>query len=153
VTDGDYLLRISINPDRVIEESNYENNTVEVPVTVAPPAPVDPLSACPKPTPGVFRECGWAFAPGFEGAPCVPGERLTLGCGCSVPQTCGGDPILRVCEGSEACGSQTSLASVDDTCGLCPQVEFVCPASGVYSVLTAAFSSDSPFICDLKSPI
>jgi hypothetical protein len=152
VADGNYLLRISINPDQVIEESDYENNTIEVPVTVAPPAPVDPLSACAAPSSGVLRECGWAFAPGFQGAPCIPGELLTVGCGCSVPETCGGDPILRVCEGSAACEAQASLAFADDVCGFCPKVEFVCPASGVYSVLSGAFDSSAPFICDLKSP-
>jgi hypothetical protein len=152
VVDGDYLLRISINPDRVIEESNYDNNTVEVPVNVGPPAPVDPLAACTLPTLGVQRECGWDFSPGFQGTTCVPGDFVTVGCGCGVPDNCGGDPMLRVCEGTEACGSQASLGFVDDACNLCPQLEFKCPESGVFSVLTAAYSSDSPFICELKSP-
>jgi hypothetical protein len=153
VADGDYLLRISINPDQVIEESNYDNNTVEVPVTLAPPAPVDPLSECSAPSSGLFRECGWGFTPGFQGATCVPGEVVTIGCGCNIPGSCGGDPMLRVCKGSEACGSQSSLAFVDDTCGLCPQVEFICPETGIYSVLSGPFSSGQPFVCDLKSPI
>ena len=150
VPDGDYLLRISINPDHVIDESNFDNNTVEVPVTIAPPPPVDPLSACPEPTSGLDRECGWAFAPGFEGASCVPGEVLTLGCGCTIPGSCIGDPMLRICEGSAACGTTAALAKVDDTCGVCPQLEVTCPPSGTYSVLTGSFGSANPFVCDIK---
>jgi lysyl oxidase len=150
VPDGDYLLRISINPDRVIEESSYDNNTVEVPVTVAPPAPVDPLSACAVPESGPQRECGWDFAPGFEGAKCVPGELVTMGCGCSDAASCSGDPMLRVCKSVEACGAETALGFSDDTCGLCPQLEFTCPDSGVFSLLSGAFSSDLPFACEVK---
>jgi hypothetical protein len=147
VPDGDYLLRISINPDEIIEESNYDNNTVEVPVTIGPPLPVDPLQSCAVPTAGVQRECGWQFTEGFEGTSCEPGEFLTLSCGCTTPGTCSGDPMLRVCDGTEACGLETALAAVDDACGLCPQVEFECPPSGIFSLLSASFSSDQPFVC------
>jgi hypothetical protein len=150
VPDGDYLLRISINPDQVIEESTYDNNTVEVAVTLGPPGPVEPLSECTFPRFGLDRECGWGFAEGFQGAACIPGELRTLGCGCSNPGSCGGDPMLRICEGTEACGGLTSIAFVDDTCGVCPQLEFQCPESGVYSVMSASFSSDQPFVCDVK---
>jgi hypothetical protein len=153
VPDGDYLLRISINPDQVIEESTYDNNTVEVPVSLAPPGPVDPLSTCNVSSSGLLRECGWDFAPGFQGVSCAPGAFVTIGCGCNPIGSCGGDPMLRVCEGTEACGSQSSVAAVDDACGLCPQVEFICPASGVYSVLNGPFTSGTLFSCDLKSPI
>jgi Lysyl oxidase len=150
VPDGNYLLRISINPDRVIEESNYDNNTVELPVSIAPPPPVDPLSPCAAPLLGLQRECGWGFAKGFEGVSCAPGEPVSLGCGCESPLTCGGDPMLRVCEGSAACGAQASLAFVDDTCGLCPQLELTCPASGIYSVLSASFSAGATFVCEVE---
>lgn len=153
VPDGDYLLRISINPDQVIDESNYDNNTVEVPVSIAPQGPVDPLAECALPSAGPLRECGWAFAPGFKEAECVPGQLVTVGCGCNATASCGGDPMIRVCEGSEACGSQSSLGFVDDTCGFCPQLEFTCPTSGIYSVLTGSYGSGDPFSCDLKSPI
>jgi hypothetical protein len=76
---------------------------------------------------------------------------MTVSC-CGVPANCGGDPMLRVCEGTQACGSQGSLGFVDDACDLCPQLEFKCSESGVFSVLTASYSSHLPFICELKSP-
>jgi hypothetical protein len=82
----------------------------------------------------------------------VPGEPTTVGCGCIEPVNCSGDPMLRVCDGTEACGSQTSLAFVDDTCDLCPQLEFTCPAGGVYSVLTGSYSSGEPFVCKIEAP-
>jgi hypothetical protein len=154
VAEGDYLLRISINPDQVIEESDYGNNTVEVPVTLGPSLPpeeVDPLASCSQlAEAGVFRECGWAFAAGAEGVECEPGELLSIGCGCTSGP-CGGDPILRVCDGTEACTGQTALSLADDTCETrCPQSEFVCPASGVYSVLTSSFLPDQPFSCNVR---
>jgi hypothetical protein len=152
VPDGSYLLRISINPDRVIKESDYDNNTVEVPVRIAPPPPVDPLSDCTAADAGPLRECGWGFANGLEGASCTPGELVTVGCGCQNPLTCGGDPMLRVCDGSAACGSKTAIGSSDDTCGLCPQLEFTCPTSGVYSVLAASFAAGAPFVCSIEAP-
>ena len=54
---GKYLLRIVVNPDQVFEESNYNNNTVTVSLTLPgvpqvntppPPAP-DPPQATPSP--------------------------------------------------------------------------------------------------------
>lgn len=149
VPDGDYLLRISINPDRVIEESDYGNNTVEVPVSLAPQGPVDPLSDCTLPEAGPLRDCAWAFASGAQGVACEPGELLTVGCGCPAG-SCGGDPVLRVCEGTAACGAQTALALGDDTCGFCPQLEFLCPESGVYSVLAGSYAPGVPFTCNVQ---
>jgi hypothetical protein len=37
----------------------------------------------------------------------------------------------------------------DDTCGRCPQAEFVCPQSGTFSVLVGEFAAGFPFICDI----
>ena len=154
VPNGAYLLRISINPDAVIEESNYDNNTVEVPVTIGAPVAVDPLAACQASTaPGLERDCGWAFTDGFEGASCEPGESVTLGCGCNTgPGTCEGDPMLRVCEGTEACGARAAVVMVDDACGRCPELQFECPPSGVFSVLSASYEVNAAFVCKAEAP-
>jgi hypothetical protein len=148
VPNGDYLLRISINPDRVLPESNFDNNVAEVPVRIAdPPAPDEP---CQSPQSGPGRDCDWAFAPGFTGLSCTPGELVTIGCGgCSGVGSCSGDPMVRVCEGTEACRLSTTLGLSDDTCSRCPEAQFFCPASGQYSALTAPFSSGSSFTCEL----
>lgn len=34
IAKGDYLLRVTINPDRLLTESNYDNNMATVPVTI-----------------------------------------------------------------------------------------------------------------------
>ena len=34
---GDYVLQMTVNPDKLIVEANYENNTTLVPVTIPPP--------------------------------------------------------------------------------------------------------------------
>lgn len=154
VPDGEYVLRITINPDAVIAEADFSNNTAEIPVTLAPPLPVDPLSPCTgfEPGGGAGRECGWAFAPGFEATMCSPGESIQLACGCVAGDACTGDPMMRVCDGTEACEFGESLASVDDACGLCPIVDFVCPSSGVFSVMTTSFNPGFPFTCDPARP-
>src|SRR5262249_30240380 len=37
VPAGDYILRMTINPDNLIPESNYDNNTIQVLVSIPPP--------------------------------------------------------------------------------------------------------------------
>ncbi|WP_438028395.1 lysyl oxidase family protein [Sorangium sp. So ce233] len=152
VAAGDYLLRIAINHDRTLPESDYDNNTVEVPVTIpedVPTTPGDPLAACPAFSgAGPDRDCGWSIAPGFEGVPCTPGAPITVGCGCSTV-ACVNDPMIRVCDGASGCTQAEALTSVDDTCGRCPQAPFVCPESGVYTVLVGSYDAVSPFTCDV----
>ena len=145
VTGSKYLLEA--NGCRVLIDCGLFQGYKQLRLRNWAPLPVDPLQTCALPTTGLQRECGWVFADGFEGTSCAPGELLSLSCGCKTPGTCSGDPMLRVCEGSEACGLDTALAAVDDACGLCPQVQFECPPSGVFSLLSASFSSDQPFVC------
>lgn len=154
VPDGEYVLRITINPDAVIDESDFSNNSAEIPVTLAPPPPPDPLAPCTgmEPEGGAGRECGWAFAPGFQGAMCLPGEPIQVACGCVAGEACTGDPMLRVCEGTEACEFGESLASIDDACGLCPIADFVCPPSGLFSVMTTAFDVALAATCNPARP-
>jgi hypothetical protein len=155
VAAGEYLLRIEINTDRTLPESDYSNNAVEVPVTITadvPPVPGDVLGACPSGAGGPERDCGWQFASGFEGATCTPGTTLSVGCGeCGGGGTCSGDPVLRVCDGAGPCLASQALALVDDTCGFCPQTTFTCPTSGVYSVLTGAFNAPDQATCDVTA--
>ncbi|HEU4577481.1 MAG TPA: lysyl oxidase family protein [Polyangiaceae bacterium] len=148
VPEGDYTLRIRINPERVIQEADYTNNTADIPVHIGAPAVLDPLAQCTQFEGGVFRDCGWAFADKERGLSCQPGEQILLGCGgCTTGGVCQGDPVLRVCEGTEACLSFNALALADDSCSACPETAFTCPPSGVYSVLTGSFSAGQPFAC------
>jgi hypothetical protein len=55
--------------------------------------------------------------------------------------------MLRVCDGTEACNSFAAVTANDDSCGLCSMVQFVCPPSGTYSVLTGPYQSGDPFVC------
>jgi hypothetical protein len=148
VPAGDYTLRISINPDRVIQEADYSNNTADIAVHVDAPQPLDPLAQCSGPTGGVGRDCGWSFIDKMRGLSCRPGEAITLGCGgCAGGGVCEGDPMLRICEGTEACTSFSAVTMGDDSCSVCPEVRFSCPASGTYSVLTGSFISSAPSVC------
>jgi len=149
VPTGDYVLAISINPSRTLPESNYDNNTVTVPVHVGEdviPEPGDVLAACTSTVYGDARDCGWSIPEGMQGVACEPGAQIDLGCGCDV-DTCNGDPVLRVCEGDQPCTAAAALASADDTCGRCPEATLTCPASGMYTVLTAAYEPGTPFLC------
>jgi len=155
VPAGQYQLRIAINPDHIISESDYSNNTISLPVTITddvPPMPVDPaqvVQACPVAgAGGPGRECGWEYAAGQTAVACTPGATVALGCGCGTG-TCVGDPMIRVCEGNGPCVASTALALVDDRCGLCPDTSFTCPASGVYTVLTGPYSASSAYTCEI----
>jgi hypothetical protein len=147
VPEGDYTLRIRINPDRVIQEADYTNNIADVSVHIGAPPVIDPLASCEQPQAGPGRDCGWSFIDGLRGVSCQPGEFITVGCGCLTGGVCQGDTMLRVCDGGEDCTSFTAITSNDDFCGLCSAAQFTCPPSGSYSVLTGPFSSGQPFVC------
>lgn len=138
---GDYLLQITINPEQIIEESNYDNNTVYVPVHIGEP---DDEEECAGQT-GPYRDCAWDPEPEFQGIACTPGEVLEASCGCE----CGGDTILRVCDGTEECSATAALGLSDDYCGLCSQLQFTCPESGVYSVFSGSYNAGLPYECPL----
>jgi hypothetical protein len=150
VPAGDYQLRIEINPEHTLPESDYSNNAVSIPVTIpGPPTPGDVLAACSGFVVGTTRDCGWQMIPGWQGVACTPGETVTAGCGgCTGSGSCTDDAILRVCPGGTACTNAAALASGDDGCATrCPTAMFVCPPSGQYTLLTGAFSAGEAASC------
>lgn len=148
VDPGSYTIRITINGERTIRESSYDDNVVMVPVTIPPDAAIDSTAACPSAIDGP-RDCGWTLA---ASADCVPGMTYEVGCGagCGLG-TCGAgdDALLRVCPGEGACSSRQQIAYADDGCGgtLCPMTTFVCPAAGRYTTMTAAYADDATYSC------
>jgi len=147
VAEGDYTLRIRINPDHVIQEADFTNNTADIPVHIGTPAVLDPLASCSQAEFGTGRDCDWSFVEDQRGVSCQQGELITVGCGCLTGGVCQGDTMLRVCDGTEACTSFSAIATNDDLCDFCSATQFVCPPSGTYSVLTGAFQSGTPFVC------
>lgn len=133
-----------------------------------PPAPTDPLADCTatdeaflgEEVPGRHtregRECGWDVS-ALSNSECEAGADYYVGCmataGCGLEASmCERDPILRVCDGEGACTAPESIASNDDDpmCGRrnhCPRARFTCPASGHFTVLTAAYESADPYVC------
>jgi len=146
---GDYTLRIVLNPRRNIPESNYDNNTVEIPVTLTPPGSDSPLDPCAIQVLGLSRECGWRLSPADTAVACTPGATVVAGCGCSAGGECQGDTILRACAGGAVCSSADALASNDDVCGFCSQLSFRCPAQGAITVMTASYASDIDSVCQV----
>jgi hypothetical protein len=154
VPAGTYQLRVRVNNERRVRETNYDDNQVTVNVTIpAPPdgggcAPPMPVAACSSAMMGPDRDCGWRDSGVVT---CTAGMMTTLGCDttCAPPigGACTGDTMLRVCNGDlapEACTSTVAIASNDDSgCGmsLCSRVSFMCPASGRVRVLTGAYNS------------
>jgi hypothetical protein len=112
----------------------------------ATPLDTDVTAACPGVTTGGFRDCGYSVAPGFPRT-CLQGETISVDCGCTIPENCSGDPVMRLCEGSTGCTVAVALDQKDDTCGRCPQVTATCPPSGVYTVLVGAFQAGEAFGC------
>ncbi len=156
VAPGNYTLRVSVNNDRIIQESDYANNIVEIPVVVTldlPPPPTIPTDPCASPTSGENRNCGWENAGTFT---CFTGTTVTLGCA----QECGpgfhvADTVLRVCAGDASCSAATAIASNDDAPGECNEslgsiVSFACPALGRYTVLRGPFRSGEAFACEFE---
>jgi hypothetical protein len=141
VPNGDYVLSISINPEQTIAESNYDNNVVNIPVTIGDdPAVTDP---CTQTGPG--RNCGWNIDENYVGVSCEPGTSLSASC-CD----CEGDTVIRACEGETSCTAGSALGNNDDGCDLCSALNFTCPESGVFTLLTGAFGGGETYTCNLE---
>lgn len=142
VPNGDYVLSIGINPERTIPESNYDNNVVEIPVSIG----ADPGVTAPCTIPGPDRNCGWSVEEAYQGASCEPGAQVTASCGCD----CDGDTMLRACENESGCTYDGALGTNDDSCNYCSELTFTCPASGEFTLLSAAYyGSNFPYACNL----
>jgi len=145
VPAGSYTLEITVNPDRVVPELRYDNNTVTVPVVIPAP-PMSPTDPCDVQSSGLDRECGFVNGGTFS---CTPGALESVGCGCGLG-SCTGDTIMRVCPGTTVCAAP-GLAQNDD-CGVvggCSSASFTCPASGQYTVLYGPYGSGDSVTCTL----
>lgn len=160
VPDGDYKLRITLNEQHIIDELDYSNNMLEVPVTIGNPDYATPTEPCPDgidaySTDGLHRECGWTFAGNFA---CTPGQLVNIGCvdtGLCNLGACTGDPMLRVCDPDRPdgnCSSAAVLSENDDGCGgSCPLVaNVVCPDGGSIAVYHAPYSVGDAYTCDVQ---
>jgi hypothetical protein len=147
IDPGNYVLRMEVNPERILPESNYDNNVAEIDVVVQVD---DPLATCLVPDYGIGRTCAWDVAEGFQGTECTPGEQVSLSCGCADSPDCSGDAMMRVCAGAEACKAGVALGSSDNACGLCPGVAFTCPSGGSYTVLVGAIASALSYTCNVQ---
>lgn len=118
----------------------YESNTA-----------IASFNACAGTAFGPLRECSWRTE---HVGQCMPGSAVQIGAGAAPPGACGtsalgasvGDTMLRVCGGIRGCKTTDAafIAQNDDACGtLYPAVNFTCPASGYFSVMSAAYNSSS----------
>ncbi|MCA9607436.1 MAG: hypothetical protein KC619_17640 [Myxococcales bacterium] len=157
VPPGDYVLRVELNYEHRLLESDYDNNVAEVPIVVRPD---DVTLACPpRIRQGIQRNCGLRNEGHFA---CAPGTPLVVGCSsiCGVG-ACTGDPFVRVCDGADDPGCDASLAlAADDNsycdmelCGLggdcCPRAELVCPPSGDIVVFSGSYVPTATSTCDV----
>lgn len=160
VADGDYTLRITLNEDRTIEELDYDNNVLEVPITIGNPDYSTPTEACPAgvdphSADGLHRECGWTFAGNFA---CTPGQTFNVGCvsaGICNLGSCTGDPMMRVCDPDRPdgnCSSIGKLSENDDGCGSqCPFINnAICPDGGSVDVYHAPHTVGDAYTCDVQ---
>ncbi len=157
VAPGTYTLRVELNYEGVLLESDYSNDVGETTIVIGD----DVTAPCPDGTRGsADRDCGLTR----EGVhTCTPGESLQVGCSsiCELG-TCTGDPFLRVCEVDHdpACSTPFALATNDDSgctgarCGTvggdcCPMTTFTCPDSGQFVVFYAAYDPADTITCDV----
>lgn len=154
VAPGAYELRISLNNNRTIEELSYDNNVASTHVIIPAPDPLGPCDFQPNAR-GDGRDCGWQI--GHTGT-CTPGEPIAAGCaqggGCDLG-SCTGDAVMRLCDGENAgCTSAQALGISDDACGgNCPLVNFVCPDSGEYTVLTGGNRPNGTYTCEVSTQL
>jgi hypothetical protein len=163
VAPGNYVLHIEINAAHILNETDYTNNVVDVPITVPPGDPyADPTAACTTAMQGFDRDCGWTV----ESTPrtCTPGTMVTAACStaCGLG-SCTGDPMIRIYEGDRiAPGALRGLSPLtqndDSGCPppdggreLCSQTRFTCPASGRYTVATAPYRSAEMATCTIAT--
>jgi len=157
VAPGSYLLRVVLNQAETLEELSYDNNQIEVPVTVGDPDLLTPTEDCPadleaRVTRGSHRECGWTLQQTFD---CTPGRELRVGCStCNGIGSCTGDPMIRVCDPAHPGGNCTepgALGYNDDSCSECPRVKDIdCPASGQVAVYVGAAELGQDYGCNLE---
>ncbi len=133
VQPGEYQLEIELNETGLIRESDLTNNVIRTPVTIAPLG----IDRVCYPSDGVAagRDCGWHTP---TSSTCTPGEQVAVGCGTTTAceGTCGGDPMVRVCEGvDQQCTRNADVLSRDNSCGNpCPNLEVTCPPTGTLTV-------------------
>lgn len=158
VAPGDYVLRIRINTEHQLYESDYANNEIRVPVTIpAEPPDVDVTAPCTRGEEGADRDCGWTR----EGVhDCTPGAVMAIGCSAACGfGSCTGDTVMRVCDVDHdpTCTARWLIGQNDDSqCGAgacgsggdcCSRAEFQCPASGQYVVFTGAYAPGDAASC------
>lgn len=159
VAPGDYTLHIDLNVDHALLESNYDDNSADVLVTIPEDLPVDVTQACPSARTGDSRDCGWTAGSTYT---CTPGAEIDLGCSAACDRgSCSGDTVLRVCDPSALrmahdCAGMAVLASNDDSgCSgsdYCSNTHFVCPASGSYVAYWAPYDSgDTTTTCTIAT--
>jgi hypothetical protein len=147
VPPGTYTLEVTVNPERIIPELDYSNNTSRVTVMINGVS-TDPTAPCMAAETGAARDCGWNNAATFS---CVAGTQVTVGCGATCGLgSCTGDTVMRVCAGSQACRHSAALAENDDCMpgDLCSQTTFLCPSTGQYHVMTGSFGNQA-YTCNL----
>jgi hypothetical protein len=137
---GEYTLRVTVNPDARLPETNFGNNTpTELPLVI--PAFGDASARCPEPPNPLLgawmeRECGWAraaFQADGRATPCTPGDYVPLTCRADGVDSVCGD--YRMCPGPDICSYEESVPSDNSGCfpSFPPNLYLQCPATGTYS--------------------
>lgn len=164
VPPGDYVLHIAINGLHILNELDYSNNVIDVPLTVPAGDPFfDPTAACTTSMMGVDRDCGWTVT--GPARTCTPGTRVTAACSATCGLgSCTGDSMIRVYEGDRtaagALRGMSPLSQNDDSgcmvpagspTDLCSRTMFNCPASGTYTVATAPYRTTATMTCNVAT--
>jgi hypothetical protein len=160
VAPGNYMLRIRINTLHILNETDYTDNEVIVPVVIDAAMPPSVTNPCDGGTTGAGRDCGWEV----EGThTCTPGAMVTAACSATCGLgSCDGDSILRVCAGTMPCSAAEAIGQNDDSgcgsrdCGeaggdCCSQEMFTCPAGGMYTVLVGAYEAGTAIDCTVAT--
>jgi hypothetical protein len=156
VPPGAYTLRVEINRERGLEELDYTNNLIELPVDLSDADLATPTESCatdldPRASRTLNRECGWESSETFA---CTPGNPVRVGCNQSCGSfslgSCSGDPMMRVCDADGGnCSYPAAIGASDNACqSSCPIAnDILCPASGMVEVFVAPKTPGDPVDC------
>lgn len=123
--------------------------------------PTPSLSPCILRGTGPERSCGFRL----EGmGTCSPTTTVTVSSGecAGTTGSCTGRPILRICSGEKPCefeqtgylGTDVGRVGPDAQCSLsgsCPSVRFTCPRSGIFTVMSGAYTTTQTASVDVRS--
>ncbi|GEM_PF-2201550 len=151
VAGGTYTLRVTVNPDQLLPESNFNNNTASVSVFI-PFTPANDLCVGAIPISSGATVTTNTSTATTGGDPSVDCGTLTKGLWYLFTPPCSGTVTVRTC-GSDfdtmlavftgTCATLTQIACNEDSCGQQSSLSFFATSGTTYRILAGGYNGAS----------